>query len=1146
MLRELERITRERFRLLGEALEQGRPTSPVPGAELHLQLVERAAETGWAWGADHAGYEVGRLRARERFNEPPKAGGPQPKAAVVWAQSRAGLQGKWERDFDAQVQRVITQGLSEGLNNRDIMKRLAQVFPGFSRHRLENIARTETASAYNAGRLATFRDSRFVVAVQFSAIIDDRTTEICKARDGRILLLSDPALDANTPPLHYQCRSTLVPVDKFDLADLQDGVQEVEERFFGWLTSEDAPKSLEQAQDWSGAPEPLRGFGKLSMPTSGRPDQAPTPLDSLGWGPDTNDPRPRPAVVVPDLVGNAIADTSKPLFGQVLEFKSGEPPAWEAIADKVGFLAGPKPESKPGAKDGQLPIDHWKKVHPVESIFEDPSKLLATGKKQATGVILVESDGVWLVEPTNHFGGYVNTFPKGGVSSGLTHQQSALKEVWEETGMQAELLAFLGEFEKTTSQTKYYLGKKVSGQPWSPGWETQSVKLVPWDKLPSLIGQSTNAEGKKADLATTKALAEMVQDALKAYPGPVDVALSKYSQQAAKDYADSLAAKVAATPPVPPVAKPKRVRKPKAQLLAKTEPATLPADWEESWTPLQQSEFGSVGSPRGSNPGGEARRQDGSRWYLKFPRNSDHARNEMLAAQLYRLAGAEVPEIRLLETHTGGLGLASKMLDGLSKSPAGLLDETVKGVGEHFAADAWLANWDVVGATHDNLLLQGNRAIRIDVGGSLLFRAQGAPKGAAWNDEASEWFSMRTMAGSTTSQVFSGATGEQLVEGARRVASITPEQIQDAVRRAGFSDSVEKELVDRLVARQKAIAAYAEEYAKLGARGKYTDPDAMVRDVKGASASSNLHKAQEARRKQMSALIGKQATDAYADLWNNGYSGWQGDSNSPGGKILREEFELLVKRKPTSRPDIRAAMAAQQVLLRNTFAADSITLVRGFRWDRVEEQIIAAAATGKTRARVSCWELTSWATNRGAAFSGVKAELEITLDRIAGGMGVSPGFNRQGGIQWPKEDELIAAADEIDGSNSWFHLELARTTSPRWGSGTPHATVFDYVDHLRRTQPAMLDRILKDHGANQTLSKRKKSTDQFRASAEPWQSEGMMQQPQIEAEADKMATAYESRQAEIKKLEAEGKVATLGQGLSPEEIWGQGPFGRKR
>jgi len=79
----------------------------------------------------------------------------------------------------------------------------------------------------NQGRLEGFKAPElkgFIKAVEFSAILDSRTTDICEARDGLILAIDDPRLSANTPPLHYQCRSILVPVDKYSM--IEEGLEE--------------------------------------------------------------------------------------------------------------------------------------------------------------------------------------------------------------------------------------------------------------------------------------------------------------------------------------------------------------------------------------------------------------------------------------------------------------------------------------------------------------------------------------------------------------------------------------------------------------------------------------------------------------------------------------------------------------------------------------------------------------------------------------------------------------------------------------------------------------------------------------------------------------------------------------------------------
>ena len=80
------------------------------------------------------------------------------------------------------------------------------------------------------------KDSEFVTFVEFLAIIDPRTTQICTDRDGLILPLTHPLVQQNTPPLHHRCRSMWSPITKFEAEDLAR-----ERGFFGveeWGRSE--------------------------------------------------------------------------------------------------------------------------------------------------------------------------------------------------------------------------------------------------------------------------------------------------------------------------------------------------------------------------------------------------------------------------------------------------------------------------------------------------------------------------------------------------------------------------------------------------------------------------------------------------------------------------------------------------------------------------------------------------------------------------------------------------------------------------------------------------------------------------------------------------------------------------------------------
>ena len=46
----------------------------------------------------------------------------------------------------------------------------------------------------------------------YSAVLDNRTTEVCRDLDGLVIPLDHPMLDRLAPPNHFSCRSLLVNV----------------------------------------------------------------------------------------------------------------------------------------------------------------------------------------------------------------------------------------------------------------------------------------------------------------------------------------------------------------------------------------------------------------------------------------------------------------------------------------------------------------------------------------------------------------------------------------------------------------------------------------------------------------------------------------------------------------------------------------------------------------------------------------------------------------------------------------------------------------------------------------------------------------------------------------------------------------------
>ena len=130
----------------------------------------------------------------------------------------------------------------------------------------------------------------------------------------------------------------------------------------------------------------------------------------------------------------------------------------------------------------------WDYVDGVNEALVEPPLKARPGKSLGAGVVIEEPDGrVWLTAPTNEFGGYKATFPKGTVEGGLSLQASALKECFEETGLQVAITGFIGDFERTTSVARMYRARRVGGTPVAMGWESQAVHLCPRGMMYELL-----------------------------------------------------------------------------------------------------------------------------------------------------------------------------------------------------------------------------------------------------------------------------------------------------------------------------------------------------------------------------------------------------------------------------------------------------------------------------------------------------------------------------------------------------------------------------------------------------------------------------------------------------------------------------------
>jgi len=184
------------------------------------------------------------------------------------------------------------------------------------------------------------------------------------------------------------------------------------------------------------------------------------------------------------------------------------PASWFDPAAVATFVpGGPVPAELNGVPfapwtDAPTTDDGWTQVDGLNpDLAESPMKV-TPGLKASAGVVVVEPDGrVWLVHPTNGFGGYRATWPKGRVEGGLSMQATACRECFEESGLKVRITGLLGDFDRTTTRTRYYLAQRTGGSPSDAGWESQACSLCPLEALPDLL----NGAADKPVLAALKA-----------------------------------------------------------------------------------------------------------------------------------------------------------------------------------------------------------------------------------------------------------------------------------------------------------------------------------------------------------------------------------------------------------------------------------------------------------------------------------------------------------------------------------------------------------------------------------------------------------------------------------------------------------------
>ena len=162
-----------------------------------------------------------------------------PRGALKWLRTKV----FWITDLlDGQItddaRAVLIRALKIGETLSETIDRLWKLFEPYigdptvlkdgeplAPYRLETIVRTNTTDAYNHGRLTEFIRPDllpFLDGIRYSAILDTRTTEVCRFLDNKVFKPDSPDLAGLLPPRHFNCRSLIVPTSVSEELDAAD------------------------------------------------------------------------------------------------------------------------------------------------------------------------------------------------------------------------------------------------------------------------------------------------------------------------------------------------------------------------------------------------------------------------------------------------------------------------------------------------------------------------------------------------------------------------------------------------------------------------------------------------------------------------------------------------------------------------------------------------------------------------------------------------------------------------------------------------------------------------------------------------------------------------------------------------------------
>lgn len=319
-----------------------------------------------------------------------------PTDAVKWIEGYTPkLAGVLEKDILEKVRGVVRESMFTGSTLKQRMEALREADPkirAMGKHRVEAIARTEVTRADSMGRLIDMKSNPDVLGVEFSAILDDRTTDMCQARHGLVMRMDDPRLLYNTPPIHVRCRSLLLAATVYEHPD-------------GLLTSHE--------------------FDEIE-PGTQRPEDIEAVREVLGLDKSIVErERPTPPVVVPHV------EVEKPLLsGRTVEQPLSPPPEPEIEDTSLPKLVPPDigAELRDAFRDSPEFIQEAYKAYKdeLQGLMRDKNAKGSRYSLRERNIVLGQTERHTTLP--HEFGHFVDHCKGGKARGGMASSQSAFSE----------------------------------------------------------------------------------------------------------------------------------------------------------------------------------------------------------------------------------------------------------------------------------------------------------------------------------------------------------------------------------------------------------------------------------------------------------------------------------------------------------------------------------------------------------------------------------------------------------------------------------------------------------------------------------------------------------------------------------------------